>query len=87
MRIVLVALTVLLFLTAGTFGTLWFVQQGDHVKATEQLKDARKDVEDAKAKLAVADAATTNGIDPIRQTRSVCGQATASPVAVWWAAS
>jgi uncharacterized protein HemX len=47
---VLVALVVVLFLAAGAFGTLWFIERGDHKATTDQLTASRADADDAKAK-------------------------------------
>jgi uncharacterized protein HemX len=47
---VLVALVVVLVMAAGAFGTLWFVEKGDHKATTDQLTAAKADADAAKAK-------------------------------------
>ncbi|MFD1045513.1 hypothetical protein ACFQ1S_07930 [Kibdelosporangium lantanae] len=47
---VLVALVVVLVLAAGAFGTLWFMEKGDHRATNDQLTAARADADAAKAK-------------------------------------
>ena len=47
---VLVALVVVLFLATGAFGTLWFIERGDHRATTDQLTASRADADAAKAK-------------------------------------
>jgi cytoskeletal protein RodZ len=48
------ALTIVLFVAAGTFGTLWFIERGDHKATSGQLNSARDEVKDNQAKLADA---------------------------------
>lgn len=53
---VLVALVVVLLLAAGAFGTLWFIERGDHRATTDQLTAARAETDDANAKRQKAEA-------------------------------
>jgi hypothetical protein len=53
---VLTLLAVLLFLAAGTFGTLWLLKQSDRGTATDQVTTTRAEVDDTTAKLKTAEA-------------------------------
>jgi hypothetical protein len=53
---ILVALVVVLFLVAGTFGTLWFVERGDHKTTAGQLDATRAEVDYSEGKQRKAEA-------------------------------
>lgn len=48
---VVIVLAVVFLLAAGTFGTLWFVERGDHRTTAEQLNDRETRLADVQAKL------------------------------------
>jgi hypothetical protein len=53
---VLTALTVVFFVAAGTFGTLWFIERGDHKATAGQLNATRGEADDSRTKQQEAEA-------------------------------
>jgi flagellar basal body-associated protein FliL len=58
--VVLAGFAVLLFLAAGAFGTLWFIERGDHDTTRAQLTAARTEAEDNKTKQKAAETKATD---------------------------